>query len=108
MDKAELSRRLAKETGLSGELAGRAVEAIFGVITEAVRAGRTASFQGFGAFGSREVGWMAAHRRRLPEGWIAAFRPSRKLQKEIAERGQAAADPAREAPGGFSDRKMQR
>jgi DNA-binding protein HU-beta len=50
MNKSELVEALSKETGLTSAKAGDALNALIGIITEAVTKGQTMQVTGFGSF----------------------------------------------------------
>lgn len=56
MNQAELTAAVAERAGLTKADAGKAVEALVGTITEALRQGDEVRISGFGTFGVSERG----------------------------------------------------
>ena len=54
MNKAELIEAIADSADITKADAGRALDALIGVITEALKKGETVSLVGFGSFGVKE------------------------------------------------------
>jgi DNA-binding protein HU-beta len=76
MNKADLVRAVADSTGFTRKDAGRAVEAIFTVIQEALRRGEKVSLVGFGGF---EVRSRRARQGRNPRTGRVISIQSRKV-----------------------------
>ncbi|HEY8418013.1 MAG TPA: HU family DNA-binding protein [Limnochordales bacterium] len=90
MTKAELVDRVAAKTGLTKKDAGRAVEALFEAVTEALSSGERVQIVGFGTF---EVRQRAARRGRNPQTGqdiriaarkIPAFKAGKALKESVA------------------------
>ncbi len=95
MNKSELIEQLGRRTGLSGDGARSAVEALFGTAGEAgligaaLRAGDRVQLAGFGTFEARDrkqrVGRNPHTRERIliPGGRSPAFRPGSVLKSQV-------------------------
>jgi len=90
LTKAELVDRVAAKTGLTKKDAGRAVEALFEAVTEALSSGERVQIVGFGTF---EVRQRAARRGRNPQTGqdiriaarkIPAFKAGKALKESVA------------------------
>jgi len=91
LTKADLVDRVAAKTGLTKKDAGRAVDALFESITEALAGGDRVQIVGFGTF---EVRQRAARRGRNPQTGqdieiaarkIPAFKAGKALKESVAK-----------------------
>lgn len=91
MTKAELIDRVAAKSGLTKKDAGRAVDALFEAVTEALAGGERVQIVGFGTFEVRE---RAARRGRNPQTGadiqigarkIPAFKAGKALKDSVAK-----------------------
>lgn len=91
MTKAELVDRVAAKTGLTKKDVGRAVDAVFEAVTEALSGGERVQIVGFGTF---EVRQRAARRGRNPQTGqdieiaarkIPAFKAGKALKESVAK-----------------------
>ena len=93
MNRTELTRALARSTGLSRADAARAVEGLFdprtGVIARALRRHQTVRIKGFGTFLTRRrAARLGRDPRtgepiRIPAGTSVGFRPGRPLRETL-------------------------
>lgn len=91
MTKTELIDRVAAKSGLTKKDAGKAVDALFEAITEALAGGERVQIVGFGTFEVRE---RAARRGRNPQTGadiqiaarkIPAFKAGKALKDSVAK-----------------------
>jgi len=91
LTKAELVDRVAAKTGLTKKDVGRAVDAVFEAVTEALSGGERVQIVGFGTF---EVRQRAARRGRNPQTGqdieiaarkIPAFKAGKALKESVAK-----------------------
>ncbi len=91
LTKAELIDRVAAKSGLTKKDAGRAVDALFEAVTEALAGGERVQIVGFGTFEVRE---RAARRGRNPQTGadiqigarkIPAFKAGKALKDSVAK-----------------------
>ncbi|HEY8496313.1 MAG: DNA-binding protein [Firmicutes bacterium ZCTH02-B6] len=91
MTKAELVDRVAAKSGLTKKDAGKAVDALFEAVTEALAGGERVQIVGFGTFEVRE---RAARRGRNPQTGadiqisarkIPAFKAGKALKDSVAK-----------------------
>ncbi|MFD1435219.1 HU family DNA-binding protein [Kroppenstedtia eburnea] len=89
MNKTELTKRVAQETGKSKTEAGQMVDVVLGQISEALQRGEKVSLFGFGNFEVRE---RAARMARNPKTGetihveakrIPAFKPGKQLKEVV-------------------------
>lgn len=89
MNKAELVKEVAEKSNLSKKDAGRAVDAVFATIVDALKAGDKVPLVGFGTF---EVRNRAARKGRNPQtgeeievkaSKVPAFKPGQPLKDSI-------------------------
>lgn len=87
MSKTELINAVAEATGLTKKDAGKAVEAVFGAITDALKAGDKVQLVGFGTFDVKERAERKGRNPRTKEEiTIAASRlPSFKAGKALKD-----------------------
>ncbi len=90
MTKAELVDRVAEKTGLTKKDSGRALDAVFEAITEALAGGQRVQLVGFGSF---EVRRRAARKGRNPQTGkeiqigarrVPAFKAGKALKDAVA------------------------
>ncbi|MEW6045138.1 MAG: HU family DNA-binding protein [Bacillota bacterium] len=90
MTKAELIDRIADKTGLTKKDSGRALDAVFEAITEALAQGQRVQLVGFGSF---EVRKRAARKGRNPQTGkeiqigarqVPAFKAGKALKDAVA------------------------
>ncbi|MBO8142409.1 MAG: HU family DNA-binding protein [Firmicutes bacterium] len=90
MTKSDLVDRVAEKSGLTKKDAGRAVDALFEAVTEALAGGERVQVVGFGTFEVRE---RAARRGRNPQTGqdiqisarkIPAFKAGKALKESVA------------------------
>ena len=91
MSKTELINAVAEATGLTKKDAGKAVEAVFASITDALKAGDKVQLVGFGSF---EVKSRAARTGRnprtkevveIPASKVPVFKAGKALKDAVAE-----------------------
>jgi len=91
LTKAELVDRVAAKSGLTKKDAGKAVDALFEAVTEALAGGERVQIVGFGTFEVRE---RAARRGRNPQTGadiqisarkIPAFKAGKALKDSVAK-----------------------
>lgn len=86
MNKGELTKAVAEETGLSQADAGKAVDAVFDAISGAVKGREQVAIAGFGTFiaktrNAREGRNPATGEKiQIPEKTSAAFKPASALK----------------------------
>ena len=90
MTKAELVDKVAEKTGLTKKDSGRALDAVFEAITEALAGGQRVQLVGFGSF---EVRRRAARKGRNPQTGkeiqigarrVPAFKAGKALKDAVA------------------------
>lgn len=90
MTKAELVDKVAEKTGLTKKDSGRALDAVFEAITEALAGGQRVQLVGFGSF---EVRRRAARKGRNPQTGkeiqigarrVPAFKAGKALKEAVA------------------------
>lgn len=91
MTKSDLIERVAEKSGLTKKDAGKAVEAVFESVTEALSGGERVQIVGFGTFEVRE---RAARRGRNPQTGkeidiaarkVPAFKAGKALKDSVAQ-----------------------
>lgn len=91
MTKAELIDKVAEKTGLTKKDSGRALDAVFEAITEALAGGQRVQLVGFGSF---EVRRRAARKGRNPQTGkeiqisarrVPAFKAGKALKEAVAK-----------------------
>ncbi|HEY8486806.1 MAG TPA: HU family DNA-binding protein [Limnochordales bacterium] len=91
MTKAELVDKVAEKTGLTKKDSGRALDAVFEAITEALAGGQRVQLVGFGSF---EVRRRAARKGRNPQTGkeiqisarrVPAFKAGKALKEAVAK-----------------------
>lgn len=91
MTKAELVEKVAEKTGLTKKDSGRALDAVFEAITEALAGGQRVQLVGFGSF---EVRRRAARKGRNPQTGkeiqisarrVPAFKAGKALKEAVAK-----------------------
>ena len=84
MNKNELIEAVAERTGLAKSDAARAVEAVLGTLTEALKRGDTVALSGFGTFLSKE---RAARTGRNPRTGESIAIPASRVPSFKAGKG---------------------
>ena len=84
MNKNELIESVAERTGLAKSDAARAVEAVLGTLTEALKRGDTVALSGFGTFLSKE---RAARTGRNPRTGESIAIPASRVPSFKAGKG---------------------
>ncbi|GIP15152.1 transcriptional regulator [Paenibacillus montaniterrae] len=91
MNKTDLINQVSELSGLSKKDAGKAVDAVFGAISEALQSGDKVQLVGFGNFEVRE---RQARKGRNPQtgeeidiaaSKIPAFKPGKQLKDMVAQ-----------------------
>ena len=80
MNKKDLIELVADDSGMSKADAGRAVDAVFKRITDALKAGNEATFVGFGTF---KVSQLAERVGRNPQTGEALVTPAKNKPKFV-------------------------
>ncbi len=89
MNKAELIKKVASETGLTKRTSGKAVDAVVSAISDCLARGEKVTLVGFGTFGVRQ---RKARRGRnpqtgatiqIPAKRVAKFLPGKSLKERV-------------------------
>ena len=89
MNKNELIESVAERTGLAKSDAARAVEAVLGTLTEALKRGDTVALSGFGTFLSKERAARTGRNPRtgesiaIPASRVPAFKAGKGLKDAL-------------------------
>jgi DNA-binding protein HU-beta len=89
VNKNELIEAVAERTGLAKSDAARAVEAVFGTLTEALKRGDTVALSGFGSFLSKERAARTGRNPRtgesiaIPASRVPAFKAGKGLKDAL-------------------------
>ena len=89
MTKAEISRDVARETGLTLPQSLKAIDCVFSSITAAIAKGRRVHFRKFGSFFSRKKAERLGRNPKTGEDvtitarTVPVFKASKKLKNEV-------------------------
>ena len=89
MTKAEISRDVARETGLTLPQSLKAIDCVFASITAAIARGRRVHFRKFGSFSSRKKSERLGRNPKTGEDvtitarTVPVFKASKQLKKKV-------------------------
>ena len=89
MTKAEISRDVARETGLTLPQSLKAIDCVFSSITAAIARGRRVHFRKFGSFSSRKKSERLGRNPKTGEDvtitarTVPVFKASKQLKKKV-------------------------
>ena len=89
MTKAEISRDVARETGLTLPQSLKAIDCVFSSITAAIAKGRRVHFRKFGSFSSRKKSERLGRNPKTGEdvtitaSTVPVFKASKQLKKKV-------------------------